>query len=228
MNVPISRREAKLAERRIPVFEVPVADSEYDEAADLLDSFLERHDRARSVYFANAHTLNCAHDSSAYREVLRRADCVFGDGTGVRWAVRTLHGVSLRANVNGTDLVPYFMERAQQMERGLRIFLLGARPDVLARTVGRLRQCYPGWRVAGWHHGYVNEETSPRVVRAINRAQPDLLLVAMGNPRQEEWIDRNLARLDVPLLCMGVGGGLKHTRERSNARPRHARPKAEE
>ncbi len=202
MNVPVSRRELVLVNRGLSLFDVPVTDATYEEAADLLDSFVGRTDRARAVHFANAHTFNHASRDAGYREALRRADCVFGDGTGVRIAIRALHGRRLRANVNGTDLLPYFMRRADV--RRHRIFLLGTRDEVLERAVARVAQDYPGWKICGFHNGFFESSHDARVVKAINRAQPDVLLVAMGNPRQELWISRNQHRLDVP-LSMGVG-----------------------
>jgi N-acetylglucosaminyldiphosphoundecaprenol N-acetyl-beta-D-mannosaminyltransferase len=202
VNGPVSRRELALAGRAVTVFDVPNVDASYPEAADLLDSFVARSDRPRAVHFANAHTFNHAAHDDGYREALRRADCVFGDGTGVRWAIRTLHGRALRANVNGTDLIPYFLSRAAHRKR--RLYLLGTREDVILRTVARVHQDFPGWKVCGFHHGFFETSQDGRVVDEINRAQPDTLLVAMGNPRQELWITRNQHRLDVP-LSMGVG-----------------------
>lgn len=202
MNAPVSRRELVLADRSLSLFEVPITDATYPEAADLLDSFVGRRDRARAVHFANAHTFNQASRDRAYRLTLCASDCVFGDGTGVRIAMRLLHGRKLRANVNGTDLLPYFMRRADS--RGHRIFLLGTRDAVLMRAAKGVHRQFPGWKVCGVHHGFFDGREDARVVSEINRAQPDVLLVAMGNPRQELWIARNQHRLDVP-LSMGVG-----------------------
>ncbi len=202
MIAPTSLRELALVGRALPVFDVPIVDATYPEAADLLDSFISRSDRSRAVHFANAHTFNQAAHDESYRAALRRADCVFGDGTGVRWAIKTLYGHTLRANVNGTDLVPYFMSRANGRKH--RLFLLGTRDEVLHRTVARVHADFPGWRICGFHHGFFESSQDTRVVDEINRAQPDALLVAMGNPRQELWITRNQHRLEVP-LSMGVG-----------------------
>jgi N-acetylglucosaminyldiphosphoundecaprenol N-acetyl-beta-D-mannosaminyltransferase len=202
VNAPVSRRELVLVGRGVSLFDIPITDATYEEASDLLDSFVSRTDRPRAVHFANAHTFNQACRDPAYRAALRRADCVFGDGTGVRWAIRALHGRRLRANVNGTDLLPYFMRRADM--RGHRLYLLGARDAVLERTVARLGAQFGGWKICGFHHGFFDTHEDQRVVSEINRSQPDMLLVAMGNPRQELWIARNQHRLDVP-LSMGVG-----------------------
>jgi N-acetylglucosaminyldiphosphoundecaprenol N-acetyl-beta-D-mannosaminyltransferase len=202
-SLPTLRFVEHLAsERRVPLLDLRITDATYPEAARLLDALVRRTDRARMVHFVNAHTLNHAHRSEAYRGALARAEHLFGDGTGVRWAVRALQGVHLRANLNGTDLIPYFMR--EKSGAGRRVFLLGTRDQVLRRAVLAVEEQMPGWQVCGFHDGFFQDADDRHVVGHINAARPDLLLVAMGNPRQETWIDRNLHRLDVP-LSMGVG-----------------------
>ncbi len=154
----------------------------------------------RTLYFANAHTLNHAAASIDYRRILNDADLLLGDGTGVRWAAR-FQGRRVKANLNGTDLLPAFLRAT----RGGRLYLLGATPRVVARAATVVVRRFPGWTVVGHHHGYLDAGMTEAVITAINAAAPHLLLVAMGNPLQERWIDANRARLDVN-LCAGVGG----------------------
>ena len=126
---------------------------------------------------------------------------MFGDGTGVRWAAR-LGGVRLRANLNGTDFVPALLAAADGEARSC--FLLGAEPDVAAAAAAVITRDYPGWRVVGHHHGFLDEATGERVLDAIVAARPDLLLVGMGNPVQERWIAAHRGRCPVR-LAVGVG-----------------------
>jgi N-acetylglucosaminyldiphosphoundecaprenol N-acetyl-beta-D-mannosaminyltransferase len=184
------------------VFGVDVLDLSMHDALELcLDVMRAPLTRAHALYFVNAHTLNLAWEDRAYRDVLRSADWVFGDGTGVRWAVRLLHGARLRDNVNGTDLVPALLGR----DTGLRYFLLGASADAIERSAAHARAAFPGWQLVGHHHGYVDVDDCAPVVEKINASRPHLLLVGMGNPKQERWIRAQRAHLSVP-LCMGVGG----------------------
>ena len=155
----------------------------------------------RTLYFANANTLNLAAASPEDRRILNAADFTFGDGTGVRWAAR-LGGLRLRANLNGTDVVPALLAAAQHDGRSC--FLLGAEPDVVAGCAAAFVRRYPGWRIAGHHHGFLDEVSGATVLEAIERVRPDLLLVGMGNPRQERWIADHAARLPVK-LAVGVG-----------------------
>jgi N-acetylglucosaminyldiphosphoundecaprenol N-acetyl-beta-D-mannosaminyltransferase len=186
------------------VLGVPVTDVTMEHALALLQSLLHQQPpRAHGIYFVNAHTLNTACDQPDYRAMLQSADRIFGDGTGVRWAARVLHGLNLKDNVNGTDLVPLMFSR--WADRGLRYFLLGNTPERIAQAAERAQSSFPGWELAGCHHGYLGEDDHAAVIEKINASGAHLLLVGMGNPKQERWIHDHLSQLKVP-LCLATGG----------------------
>jgi N-acetylglucosaminyldiphosphoundecaprenol N-acetyl-beta-D-mannosaminyltransferase len=191
-------------DRRLAILGVYVTDVRRERAIGLLAEMLrEEAPPARSVYFVNAHTLNLAAADAAYCRVLNAADYVFGDGTGVRWAARW-QGIRLRDNLAGTDLVPQlFCFAANQ---GHRYFLVGGTELMIARAAATSARTFPGWTLAGFHHGHFDDSRqAAKAIRQINCARPNLLLVGMGNPLQEQWIDRHRHQLEVP-LCIGVGG----------------------
>jgi N-acetylglucosaminyldiphosphoundecaprenol N-acetyl-beta-D-mannosaminyltransferase len=194
-------RRAQPRDSRLAILGVRVADVSMPEAIEIVHAMLRRHDgRARRVYFVNAHSLNIAASDPAYRKVLNAGDTVFGDGTGVRWAAK-LCGVRLCDNINGTDFVPSLLRATAAC--GHSCFLLGADASTIEMAADFARQTFPGWRLAGYHHGYLADEAA--VIEQINEAKPDLLLVGMGNPLQEKWIHRHLPALHVR-VCVGVGG----------------------
>jgi N-acetylglucosaminyldiphosphoundecaprenol N-acetyl-beta-D-mannosaminyltransferase len=186
----------------LPILGVDVTDVTMKEALRILETMV-REGSQRSVFFVNAHSLNLAREDPAYLRVLRAADFVFGDGAGLRHAARLLHGVRLKDNVNGTDLIPLFLR--EQGGKGYRYYLLGSTADAIARAAEHAQRTFPGWELVGYHHGYLDEEESERVIEEINTAQPQLLLVGMGNPKQELWIEANSSRLQVS-VSVGVGG----------------------
>lgn len=192
------------AARRHSVLGVEITDLSRRRAIGLLRAMIDRRDgRTRTVFFVNARTLNLAAADADYRRTLNSADHVFGDGTGVRWAVR-LGGARLRDNVNGTDLTPEMFRALAG--RGYRYFLLGADRDTIRRAARHARETFSGWTPAGFHHGYLDDpQLSAELVRRINRARPDVLMVGMGNPIQERWIRRHRHQLRVP-VCIAVGG----------------------
>ncbi len=193
---------------RLSVFGVTIDNLAEPQAVDLIEDIINERGRSRAIYFVNAHTLNTAARDQRYRELLNRASYVFGDGTGVRWAARC-QGVGMRANLNGTDLVPRLFRDTAGC--GYRYFLLGATPETIDRAAECARRRFPGWELAGAHHGFVfgDEAKSLAAIDLINRGRPHLLLVGMGNPRQEQWIDRFLPQIRVP-LTMGTGGLFDH------------------
>ncbi len=192
------------ADRRISILGVEITDVTRHRAIELVEEMIRRYDgRPRSIFFVNAHTLNLAAGDYEYRRVLRSADHVFGDGTGVRWAAR-LRGHEVAGNLNGTDLTPELLRTTAG--RGYRYFLLGADRQTIHEAARHAERAFPGWIQAGYHHGYLTTpELTAEAVGRINRARPHLLLVGMGNPLQERWIHAHQHRLDVP-VCLGVGG----------------------
>lgn len=186
--------------RRYRLLGVELSDLAFSAALDLARAALDDPTR-RTLYFANAHTLDRAAGSPGDRQILNDADFVFGDGTGVRWAAR-LGGMRLSANLNGTDFVPALLAAADGDARSC--FLLGAEPAVAAAAAAAIARDYPGWRVTGHHHGFLDETATERVIAAIADARPDLLLVGMGNPHQERWIAAHRAELPAR-LTIGVG-----------------------
>ena len=197
--------QAPIVLRKFKVLGVEVTDLTMDEAVALLERLIvEEGEQTHSVYYVNTHTLNTAVEDPSYLGVLQRGDVVFGDGTGVNWATRMLHGARLQANVNGTDMTPRFF--AETAGKGYRYFMLGTRPESIGKAAAFAQEKFRGWELAGAHHGYVQDaESSAKVVEEINAAKPHLLLVGMGNPLQESWIDRHKHALKVP-LCIGIGG----------------------
>ena len=189
---------------------------------DMVDAAFYRymHDgRPHSVFIVNAATANLCYRDPVYRHCINRGDLVLNDGTGVRWAARW-QGRSLVHNHVGTDLIPRVCSFANNGD--IRIFLLGGSEGVAERAAATLRAQYPGLHLAGCHHGYVGPADDDRVCQTINAARPHLLLVAMGNPLQEVWIDRNLHRLERG-VAVGVGGLFDHFAGNLRRAPRWVR-----
>ncbi len=189
---------------RFTVLGVQIHNVTRKQAIELLENCLRRRaGRARSAFFINAHTLNLAAADPAYRQVLNAADFVFADGTGINWAAY-LQGFRVLENMVGTDFVPLLFQ--ETAGRGYSYFLLGADQETITVAADYARQTFPGWRQAGCHQGYLSDErASAAAIAEINATRPDVLLVGMGNPLQEQWIHRHLPELNVG-VCLGIGG----------------------
>jgi N-acetylglucosaminyldiphosphoundecaprenol N-acetyl-beta-D-mannosaminyltransferase len=152
--------------------------------------------------YANVHVLNTAWRDPELQAILRQADIVYCDGAGVVLGARVL-GHSLPERMTGADWVYPFCERSAAA--GLRLYFLGSAPGVAEQAAARLRERYPGLRIVGAHHGYVQgPDQSAAVIADISRLSPDVLLVGMGTPLQEKWIAAHRSALDVP-VCWAVG-----------------------
>lgn len=185
----------------IDFFGVRVVNTTMDEAVEWLVDRAKRSDPSL-VAFVNPDYLNIAYHDEPYRAVLQHAARVLPDGIGLRVGCR-LFGVSLKANVNGTDLFPRLCGRAA--ESGLPLFLLGARPGLAELAAENLQQQYPRLLIAGTHHGYFTPDEEPALIRKINESGAKILLVAFGAPRQEIWLERHHHEL-MPPVRLGVGG----------------------
>jgi exopolysaccharide biosynthesis WecB/TagA/CpsF family protein len=172
-----------------------------DEAVSWIVERATRNERT-SMAFVNPDCLNAAVEQREYKSVLQRADRVLPDGIGVNLACR-MRNIALVANLNGTDLFPELCQRA--VEADLSLYLLGAAPGVAEDAAANVKERFPGLRIAGIRDGYFEEIDAAQVVQQINDSNADILLVAMGAPRQDLWIDQHRDKLEVP-VCMGVGG----------------------
>jgi N-acetylglucosaminyldiphosphoundecaprenol N-acetyl-beta-D-mannosaminyltransferase len=143
-----------------------------------------------------------ARRNPAFAAALENADLCLADGIGLLWAARRL-GQGLPERVTGSDGVPLIAQRAA--ERGWRLYLLGAGPGVAQRTAGILQARCPGLEVAGVNAGTPADADAAGIIARIREAQPDILFVAYGAPKQDLWIGKHREALGVPVM-MGVGG----------------------
>jgi len=152
--------------------------------------------------FVNADCLNKAYCDKKYRTTLSRAQHIFADGSGIALAGKITQQ-KVADNVNGTDLFPLLCKKSQ--ETGMRIFLLGARPNIAKKARKNMLQQYPNAKIVGVHNGYFDEDDTDAVIDKVNAANADVLLVAMGAPTQELWIDQHRQKINAK-VCIGVGG----------------------
>ncbi len=178
-----------------PILGVDVVDARSEAVLEYLLGRLASGQKT-AVVFANANFLT----HSARDPELRRAlgqMLVLNDGIAVDLACRIVFGRKFAENLNGTDFTPALLKA---LPKGTRVFLYGAREHVVSKLAYEIEQDYRV-TVCGWRDGYSDAESLAEVIDA---AQADVVLVALGNPLQERWIDGNRNKVSAPLL-VGVG-----------------------
>ncbi|MEW6370583.1 MAG: WecB/TagA/CpsF family glycosyltransferase [Pseudomonadota bacterium] len=137
------------------------------------------------------------------RRIVNDCALVNADGMPVVWASRLL-GKPLKERVAGIDLFEALMRRAG--EKGWRVFLLGAREEVVAAVAETYRRRYPQLAIAGWRNGYwKGEAEEAQVAEQVRASGADLLFVAISSPKKEQFLGRWQAEMKIP-FAMGVGG----------------------
>lgn len=156
---------------------------------------------AHVITFGAEMAMLAATDQS-YRAIVNAADLVVPDTIGIVYAAKLL-GTPIPERVAGIELAEAVCEDCARA--GLPVFLLGAAPGVATEAAASLRQRFPGLTVAGVQDGYFNKEETATIVAHIRASGTRVLFVALGFPKQEQWIRRHLETLPA-VVCMGVGG----------------------
>lgn len=176
--------------RLVPVYDIlgiPVVRLEWEEALSTMRHMIRDRVFAR-ISFLNAHNANVAYSDPEFADALRRF-LVLPDGVGVDIAARLLYGAAFPANLNGTDFIPALLTSTGEP---LTIALLGAKHPNAEAAAAAFAAIAPQHRYAVIHDGFFSKEDEPAILAEIAALRPDILLVAMGVPRQEFWIDHHI------------------------------------
>ena len=156
------------------------------------------------VATANAEMLMRATQDEELKDILNQADLVVPDGAGTVWAAGHL-GEPMPERVAGFDLAQELMREAPS--RGDRVYFFGSAPGVADKAKAKAEELYPGIQVVGVRNGFFSEADEPQIIADIRAAKPDILLAALGVPKQEKWLKKHMQELQVP-VSIGVGGTL--------------------
>jgi N-acetylglucosaminyldiphosphoundecaprenol N-acetyl-beta-D-mannosaminyltransferase len=181
---------------------VPVDPITFEDMLRHIEEWIHTGDRLHQICTINPEFIIIAQTHPEFYAVLQGSDLNVIDGWGTVWALRW-RGITVPQRVTGSDGVPLIAERAAQ--KGWRLFLLGGFNGVAERSAQILRSRYPGLQIAGTYEGSPHPDEAEEIIRRINIAQVDILLVAYGAPNQDIWIRQHRARLQVK-AAMGVGG----------------------
>jgi exopolysaccharide biosynthesis WecB/TagA/CpsF family protein len=156
--------------------------------------------RGLRVAFANTNLIYQSLRNGAYANELSSFH-ILNDGIGLEIIARLLHGRGFPDNLNGTDFTPLVLKAAPP---GARIALVGAKPPALGDAVKRVKRDFPDLTLCFAREGHFADDDADLVADQLTAAAPDIVLVAMGNPRQERIIAL-FARSLPNAVLIGVG-----------------------
>jgi len=156
--------------------------------------------------YVNVHAMNIAAKTPWFSQFLEKADIAFCDGYGVKWGGKFL-GIEIPYRHSPPDWICDLATASA--EKHLTWFLLGGLPGVAEAAGTSLTESVPELQIAGVHHGYFNKDTqseeNTEVISAIKEAEPDIIIVGLGMPTQEKWIEENRDELsDKVILPVGA------------------------
>lgn len=191
--------------KTIDILGIPIDQVTMDEAVKTIDNFVKS-DKVHMVFTPNPEIVMLAKQNKQMEEVMLDADLVVPDGIGVVIASKILKGEVLPERVAGFDMVQNTMKQAAS--KGYKYYFFGSKPQVAQMAVENMRKKYPGIQIVGCRDGYFKEEDIPSIIEDINASQANILLVALGAPKQELWINTYKDQLTNVRVAIGVGGSL--------------------
>ena len=159
-------------------------------------------DRLHMIFTPNPEFIMLAQNDDEFKKILNSSDLNIPDGNGIVWASKKIKE-PLPERVAGYDFIHKIFELGQDMD--ISFFFLGAKPGVAEAAEEKIEQEYVGIRVVGTNDGYFSLEEEKQILEKINADKPDVLLVALGAPKQERFIYKYRNKLNCK-IAIGVGG----------------------
>lgn len=153
------------------------------------------------VVTANPEIVMHAKNSPSYKRIVEQSTYTIADGIGVIYGAKILKK-SLPERVPGYEIMVELLELGNK--EGLSAYFLGASQEVIEALQENVKKRYPNLIIAGAHNGYFKSE-DPEILEDVKKANADMVFVAIGYPRQEEWIHQHMEQFEKGLF-MGVGG----------------------
>ena len=153
------------------------------------------------IITANPEIIMMSRQNATVRDLLHGADLVTPDGIGAVWASK-YYGQQIAGRVTGAELSGALIDYCAKA--GLRVYLLGAHPESNRLAQENLRQKYPNLQIAG-RDGYFGADDEARIVEEVRAFEPHLLLVGLGMPRQELFIQQYKGKIGAR-VNIGIGG----------------------
>ncbi len=162
---------------------------------------LAQSDKVSQVVTINPEMINYALNNEEFAKIVHNAEMVIPDGIGVKIGLK-INGYDA-ARIAGIDFAYKLLEEAAKLN--LPVAIIGAKEEIVNKAVNKLRSGIEGLNIVYYRDGYFNNDEE--IYNLIKEKSPRIVLVAMGSPRQEEFI-YNAKNYLPPCLMAGIGGSL--------------------
>jgi N-acetylglucosaminyldiphosphoundecaprenol N-acetyl-beta-D-mannosaminyltransferase len=187
--------------KTVNILDIPVDNVTMSEAIERFKILLNE-SGVHTIYTPNAEIMMAAQRDPDLKEILSNADMLLPDGAGVVLASKIIK-YPLKERVAGYDFTLNCFKLSSNMD--ISFFFFGGKPGVADEAVSNVKRDNPNINIVGTRDGYFSQDEESKIIDLINSAKPDVLLVALGAPKQEKWIHKNKHRLNTK-ICIGVGG----------------------
>lgn len=188
---------------KIDIIGVPFDNLNRKQVLERLLQFLDT-DKNHLLITPNPEIVMEAQNDDELMAILQQADLVIPDGIGIVFASRIMKS-GIRERVEGCDTILSLFNVIKGTDKT--VYLLGAKPGIAEKATLNMEQKYKNLKIIGVHDGYFDENQEESIIREIQDLKPDLLLVGLGCPRQEKWINRNKDILPVKVSA-AIGGSI--------------------
>ena len=189
---------------RVKILGYPIDCVTLEQTKNIFLDYLKDDSQTHLILTADSNAFISAATDPVYQRIFKEASLITPDSAGPVWALERL-GHAVPSRVSGVDLVEELCLISQ--ETGCSIFFLGAAPGVAEAAAKKLKEKYPSMKVAGVKDGFFQGQSDVEVATQIANTNPDILVVAMGMPRQECFI-LDTAKIIGARIGIGVGGSL--------------------
>lgn len=186
---------------RYPIMNTYVNAITMDETIEYVEQIVGERKPTQHVVI-NASKVNLMEKDAKLRDIVNACPLINADGASIVWAAKRL-GVPLKERVTGCDLFQRLVEVASK--KGYKIFLFGAKEDVVTRVKTIFETMYPGILIVGYRNGYFKDEDEATMVQQMRESGADMMFVAFSSPKKEYWVNKYLTDIGIPFV-MGVGG----------------------
>ena len=197
----LNSRKTIKASRRYPILNTYVNALSLDETVAEVEKVIAAGVPTQHVV-VNASKVNLMEADPKLAEIVNACPLINADGASIVWAAKKL-GVPLTERVTGIDLFQRLVELSA--EKGYKVYLFGAKEEVVSRVRAIFEERYPGIQIVGYRNGYFTEADEPQIVADMAASGADMMFVAFSSPKKEYWVHKYLNQIGIPFV-MGVGG----------------------